>query len=75
MPEDHWTELSVRLEELKRQVNELREQQEALVNSVQDLTKTFRALAVHLGIATDGYRPSGTSKDSGRSRDPPAGFG
>lgn len=76
MPDDHWTELSVRMEELKRQVNELREQQEALVNSVQELTRTFRALAVHLGIATDGYRPSGgASSGSSRSRDPPAGFG
>ena len=77
MEDEKWTELSVRLEDLKRQVDALRAQQEALVESVQELTKTFRALAVHLGIATHTYRPSGSSSSSSgrRSHDPPPGFG
>ena len=76
MTEQPWTELSVRLEDLKRQLDQLREQQEVLVQSVQELTKTFRALAVHLGIATDAYRPAGgASQSSSRSREPPPGFG
>lgn len=76
MPDDAWTELSVRLEDLKRQVDALRTQQEALVESVQELTKTFRSLAVDMGIATDGYRPSGGGSGSSSSRrDPPPGFG
>ncbi|MDE1821310.1 MAG: hypothetical protein KGJ23_14435 [Euryarchaeota archaeon] len=74
MTDDHWTELSVRLEDLKRQVETLRGQQEALVESINELTKTFRALAVHLGIATDTYRPSSSSSGSRRS-EPPPGFG
>lgn len=73
MPDDRWVELNVRIEELKRQVEALQAQQQALVESVQELTKTFRGLAVHLGIATDSYRPSGSSQS--RSKEPPAGFG
>ena len=73
MADDRWVELNVRLEELKRQVDALQTQQETLVESIQELTKTFRGLAVHLGIATDAYRLSGGS--SARSKEPPAGFG
>jgi predicted nucleic acid-binding Zn-ribbon protein len=74
MPEDRLVELNVRIEELKRQIDSLRAQQEALVESVQELTKTFRSLAVHLGIATDAYRPA-TSSSSSRNKAPPEGFG
>jgi len=68
MPEDKWAELELRLEDLKRQVEALRKQQEKLTAGVQDLVQTFQALATHMGVATEQYQPS--SRASG----PPPGF-
>ncbi|MCI4335030.1 MAG: hypothetical protein L3K04_05340 [Thermoplasmata archaeon] len=44
------------LEALRREVAELREEQRAIGKSVDQLNETFRALALHLGIAAEPYR-------------------
>lgn len=75
MPDDQWTELSVRIEELKRKIDALQAQQEGLAENITELVKTFRSLAVHMGIATDTYRPgSGGKGASSKAKEPPPGF-
>lgn len=75
---DPLSELSVRVEEIRRDIELLKRQQEALTQSVQELVGTFRVLAMHLGISTDSYRPGGSGgvKKTTKEKEPPnAGFG
>ena len=65
-------EMLARFEELRQEVLRLREQQEALAQGVQELLATFRRLAIHLGIATDAYRPN--RGGAGAREPPPPGF-
>ena len=58
------------LRTLREEVQALRAEQRDLARAVDQLTQTFRALATHLGIASEPYRPS--AKGS-RPQDP-AGF-
>lgn len=69
MANDEWAETAMKLEELKQQVEELKKQQETLVSEVGELVQTFRSLATHMGMVTDGYKPK-----SKVSTAPPAGF-
>lgn len=75
---DPLSELTVRVEEVRRDIELLKRQQENLTQSVQELVGTFRVLAMHLGISTDSYRPGGSGgvkKDAKEKDSPPAGFG
>jgi hypothetical protein len=56
------------LAELRREIAELRNEQRELARAVGELTKTFRALALQLGIAAEPYPKS---KGSERGRDAP----
>ena len=54
---------------LRQEVAELRAEQKAMARAIDEMTQTFRSLAVHLGIASEPYKKS--SGGSGRDRDPP----
>ena len=58
---DRWL---AELGQLRRELAELREEQRELARAVSELTKTFRALALHLGIAAEPYgKGRATEKD------------
>jgi hypothetical protein len=54
---------------LRQEVAELRAEQKAMARAIDEMTQTFRSLAVHLGIASEPYKKSGSG--SGRDRDLP----
>jgi hypothetical protein len=56
---------------LRREIAEMRTEQEKLARSVLELTQTFRALAMHLGVAAEPYQKG---KGQAREREVP-GFG
>jgi hypothetical protein len=56
------------LAQLRQEIAELRAEQQELGRAVGELAKTFRALAVHCGIASEPYAKS---KGSERPRDAP----
>lgn len=43
----------------REEMRQMREEQRELVRAVEQLTQTFRNLAVHLGIAAEPYAKSG----------------
>jgi len=44
---------------LRQEVAELRAEQKALLAAMEEMSRTFRALATHLGIASEPYKRSG----------------
>jgi hypothetical protein len=54
---------------LRQEVAELRAEQKAMARAIDEMTQTFRSLAVHLGIASEPYKKNAAS--SGRDRDLP----
>jgi len=54
---------------LRQEVAELRAEQKAMAHAIEEMTQTFRSLAVHLGIASEPYKKN--SGDSARNRDLP----
>ena len=70
-PSDRASELFARLEELRQEVKRLRDGQEEMARSVEELLSTFRQISIQLGVARDGYAPK---KDPGKGRAPPPGF-
>jgi len=44
---------------LRQEVAELRAGQAALMKAVEEMTQTFRSIAVHLGIASEPYKKGG----------------
>ncbi len=69
MAEDRWAETAMKLEELRQQVEALKKQQAALITEVDELLQTFRSLAMHMGVVTEGYKSGGK-----KSTAPPTGF-
>lgn len=59
----------VELAALRRELAELRAEQQQLAERVDEMAKTFRALATQIGIATEPYKGG-----SGRRSSEPAGF-
>ncbi|HEY6238343.1 MAG TPA: hypothetical protein VIZ68_04065 [Thermoplasmata archaeon] len=49
---------------LRQEVADLRSGQKEILRAVEEMTRTFRALAVHLGIASEPYKkdPEGDRK-------------
>ena len=41
---------------LRAEVAELRAEQKAMARAIEEMTQTFRTLAVHLGIASEPYK-------------------
>lgn len=64
--------LTAEIESLRREVEGIRAEQRQLVQSIDELTRTFRALATHLGIAAEPYRGGGGTAPTGTA---PTGFG
>jgi len=54
---------------LRQEVAELRAEQKAMARAIDEMTQTFRSLAVHLGIASEPYKKNAAG--SGRDRDLP----
>jgi hypothetical protein len=50
---------------LRQEVAELRDEQKAMTHAIEEMTRTFRSIAVHLGIASEPYKkaPTGSSRD------------
>ncbi len=69
--QDRSNELFARLEELRQEVKRLRDGQEQMARSVEDLLSTFRQISIQLGVARDGYTPK---EDPGKQKTPPPGF-
>jgi uncharacterized coiled-coil DUF342 family protein len=58
---DHW-EAELRM--LRQELQELRAEQKEMAQAINQLVQTFRALATHLGIASEPYaRKTGTERD------------
>jgi hypothetical protein len=55
----------VELRNLRQELAQLRAEQKEMAEAVRQLVQTFRALATHLGIASEPY----VRKDSDRSSD------
>jgi chromosome segregation ATPase len=70
-PADRSSELFARLEELRQEVKRLRDGQEEMARSVEELLSTFRQISIQLGVAREGYTPK---KDGRSGKDPPPGF-
>ncbi len=70
-PQDRFSELFARLEELRQEVKRLRDGQDQMARSVEDLLSTFRQISIQLGVARDGYTPK---TDPGKGKTPPPGF-
>jgi prefoldin subunit 5 len=62
-PED----LRATLLALRQEIVELRAEQRELARAVEEMVRTFRVLATHLGIATEPYKKTGA--EAARSRD------
>ena len=58
--ESHW-EAEVRM--LRKEIEELRNEQRQMAQAINQLVTTFRSLATHLGIASEPY---GTKKSDDR---------
>lgn len=56
---------------LRQEVAELRAEQRALHEAIEEMSRTFRTIAVHLGIASEPYKRGG---EPDRKREIP-GFG
>jgi len=56
---------------LRQEVAELRAEQKALLAAMEEMTRTFRAIATHMGIAAEPYKRAG---EPPREREIP-GFG
>ncbi|MCI4361311.1 MAG: hypothetical protein L3J91_06360 [Thermoplasmata archaeon] len=54
---------------LRAEVAELRAEQKAMARAIDEMTQTFRSLAVHLGIASEPYKKK--AADASRDRDLP----
>jgi hypothetical protein len=61
--------LSLEIATLRHDIGELRREQQEMRVQLDELVKTFKALAIHLGIASEPYRKN--SGETERSRDLP----
>lgn len=63
--------LELELASIRQQLSDLRAEQQEMKQAVDELVKTFRSLAMHLGIAAEPYRKGGGSGDRARNPDIP----
>ncbi len=66
--------VELELASIRQQLSELRAEQHEMKQEIEELVKTFRSLAMHLGIAAEPYRKAGSSGDRGKGSEIP-GFG
>lgn len=60
--------VELELASIRQHLSDLRAEQQEMKQAIEELVKTFRSLAMHLGIAAEPYRKGGSS--GGRARDP-----
>jgi len=63
--------VELELASIRQQLTELRAEQQEMKQAVEELVKTFRALSMHLGIASEPYRKGGTSGERAKNSDIP----
>ena len=63
--------VELELASIRQQLTELRAEQQAMKQAIDELVKTFRSLSLHLGIAAEPYRKSGSSGDRDKHSDIP----
>lgn len=66
--------VELELASIRQQLTELRAEQHEMRQAIEELVRTFRSVAMHLGIAAEPYRKAGTSTDRSKGSDIP-GFG
>jgi hypothetical protein len=72
MPSNSATDpVELELASIRQQLTELRAEQQEMKQSIEELVKTFRSLAMHLGIAAEPYRKGGASGDRAKGADIP----
>ncbi|MHB8352517.1 MAG: hypothetical protein ACYDFT_07535 [Thermoplasmata archaeon] len=64
--------LTAEIESLRREIEAIHAEQRQLIQSIDELTRTFRALATHLGIAAEPYGGRTGTAGGGSA---PTGFG
>jgi hypothetical protein len=63
--------VELELASIRQQLTELRAEQQEMKQAIEDLVKTFRALALQLGIAAEPYRKAGAPGDRDKGADVP----
>jgi hypothetical protein len=66
--------VELELASIRQQLTELRAEQQEIKQAVEELVKTFRSLALQLGIAAEPYRKGGSTGERAKSSEIP-GFG
>jgi hypothetical protein len=66
--------VELELASIRQQLTELRAEQQEIKQAVEELVKTFRSIAVQLGIAAEPYRKGSSSSERAKSSEIP-GFG
>jgi hypothetical protein len=62
--------VELELASIRQQLIDLRAEQQEMKQAIEELVKTFRSLAMHLGIAAEPYRKGG-SGDRAKGSDIP----
>jgi len=63
--------VELELASIRQQLAELRAEQQEMKQAIEELVRTFRSLAMHLGIAAEPYRKGGSAADRGKGSDIP----
>jgi cytochrome P450 len=63
--------VQLELASIRQQLTELRAEQQEMKQAIEELVRTFRSMAMHMGIAAEPYRKGGSSSDRGRGSDIP----
>ena len=63
--------VELELASIRQQLIELRAEQVAMKQAIDELVRTFRSLSMHLGIAAEPYRKSESSGDRSKGSDIP----
>jgi hypothetical protein len=63
--------VQLELASIRQQLTELRAEQQEMKQAIEELVRTFRSMAMHMGIAAEPYRKGGASSDRGKGADIP----
>ena len=63
--------VELELASIRQQLAELRAEQQEMKRAIEELVKTFRSLAMHLGIASEPYRKGDASGGPAKGTDIP----
>ncbi|MGA7860780.1 MAG: hypothetical protein WCB19_02855 [Thermoplasmata archaeon] len=63
--------VELELASIRQHLTELRAEQQEMKQAIEELVRTFRSLAMHLGIAAEPYRKGDSSGDRAKGSDIP----